>query len=61
MRTLSLLASILVLAAPTLSAKDKAVMPLAVTNATYALVTTYDGGPMNPNLIPEDRQAIADV
>lgn len=61
MRRLSLLFSVLVLAVPTLIAKPKAVMPLAVTNATYAFVTTYEGDANNPGLTPEDRHAIIDV
>ena len=61
MRKRALLFSVLVLAVPTLTAKQKAVMPLAVTNATYAFVTTYDGDANNPELTPEDRHAIIDV
>ena len=61
MRKVGFLGATLILVAPSLRAKDKATMPLVVTNATYAVVTTYDGGPLNPGLTPEDRQAVADV
>ena len=61
MSKISLLAIALVLVVPNLTAKDKAIMPLVVTNATYALVTTYDGSSLSPELTPGDRQAIADV
>ena len=61
MRNLSLLLTILLLAALTVSAKNKTEMPAVITNATYVMVTTYDGGPLNPELTPEDRGAVADT
>jgi len=61
MRKLALLLSVLLVSASTLSAKQKVIMPLVVTNATYAFVTTYDGDAFNPGLTPEDREAVADV
>ena len=57
----SLLALVVLLAVPTLKAKDKTIMPEAIRNATYVMVTTYDGDVFSPRVIPEDRQAIADV
>lgn len=30
-------------------------------NATYVYVTSYDGGEFNPNILPEDRDAILAV
>ena len=35
--------------------------PKTLTNAQYVYVTSYDGDEFNPNLWPEDRQAIATV
>ncbi|MBZ5722102.1 MAG: hypothetical protein LAO03_17150 [Acidobacteriia bacterium] len=35
--------------------------PKTLINARYVYVTSYDGDQFNPNLLPEDRQAIADV
>ena len=61
MRSCSLLAVALLSVASTLSAKDKIIMPAVVTNATYVMVTTYDGDVFSPDLLPEDRQAVADV
>lgn len=61
MRSCSLLAVALLSVASTLSAKDKIIMPAVVTNASYVMVTTYDGDVFSPDLLPEDRQAAADV
>lgn len=36
-------------------------MPAVITNATYVAVTTYDGDLLNPELSPEDRQAVLDA
>lgn len=52
---------LLLLLATAVAAKDKPPMPAIVTNATYVLVTTYDGDVFNPNVTPEDRQAVGDV
>lgn len=57
----SLLALVVLLAAQTLVAKDKVIMPEVIRNATYVFVTTYDGDIFSPRVVPEDRQAIADV
>jgi len=35
--------------------------PGTLVNARFVYVTSYDGDQFNPNLIPEDRQAIATV
>jgi len=34
-------------------------LPKTLANARYVYVTAYDGDQFNPNLLPEDRQAIA--
>lgn len=36
-------------------------MPRIFANARFVYVTSYDGGQFNPNLLPEDREAIARV
>lgn len=33
--------------------------PGTLVNATYVYVTSYDGDQFNPNLLPEDREAIS--
>jgi hypothetical protein len=48
------------LAAPDLPA-NVPVFPKTLINARYVYVTSYDGNEFNPNLFPEDRQAIAAV
>jgi len=42
---------------------DEAIPPFpkTLTNAQYVYVTSYDGDEFNPNLWPEDRQAISSV
>lgn len=35
--------------------------PKTLINAQYVYVTAYDGDQFNPNLFPEDRQAISSV
>ena len=35
--------------------------PGVLVNARYVYVTSYDGDQFDPNLLPEDRQAIANV
>ena len=47
--------------ATSLWAKEKNGMPALITNATYVFVTTYDGDLLNPEVIPEDRQAVDNV
>lgn len=50
-------------AAPKKSKADPHVPPFPGTlvNARYVYVTSYDGGQFDPNLLTEDRQAIATV
>jgi hypothetical protein len=36
-------------------------MPRTLSNARFVYVTAYDGDQFNPNLLPEDRAAIARV
>lgn len=36
-------------------------MPRVFANARFVYVTAYDGDQFNPNLLPEDREAIARV
>jgi hypothetical protein len=40
---------------------DKHVLPAVFNQAQYVYVQAIDGDEFNPNLLPEDRQAIADV
>jgi hypothetical protein len=57
-------AILVVLLLPTLlpgQAKKKATIPAAFNNARYAWVEAQDGDAFTPGLLPEDRQAIADV
>jgi len=42
-------------------AKDKPAMPAVVTNARYVMVTTYDGDLLNPQVLPDDREAVSNV
>jgi hypothetical protein len=58
----SLLATTLAFAAPK-SSKPQTTPPFPGTlvNARYVYVTSYDGDQFNPNLLPEDRQAISTV
>jgi len=45
-----------------LNAKDKAILPKFVANSKFVLVTTYFGDePTNPQMMPDDRKAQADV
>src|SRR6202140_2409696 len=60
-----LLATTLALAAPK-SPKENPpqnvpAFPGTLVNARYVYVTSYDGDQFNPDLLPEDRQAIATV
>jgi len=49
------------LAAPVKTASPVPPFPKTLTNARYVYVTSYDGDEFNPNLLPEDRHAIAAV
>ncbi len=42
-------------------AAKTAPFPGVLVNARYVYVTAYDGDQFDPNLLPEDRQAIANV
>jgi hypothetical protein len=45
-----------------LVAKDKPTIQKLIVNARFVLVTTYFGDePANPRIVPEDRQAVANV
>ena len=60
-----LLATTLAFAAPkapkTNPPQDVPAFPGTLVNARYVYVTSYDGDQFNPNLLPEDREAIATV
>jgi hypothetical protein len=47
--------------APKADPKATPAFPGTLVNARYVYVTSYDGDQYNPNLLPEDRQAIATV
>jgi hypothetical protein len=40
---------------------DAPAMPRMFANARFVYVTSYSGGEFNPNILPEDRDAIARV
>jgi len=68
MKRFSLLAAILimmtaisVLAAPSPSNANVPAFPGTLANARYVYVASYDGDQFNPNLLPEDREAIGAV
>jgi hypothetical protein len=58
-----LLATSLAWAAPKPAKTSQSVAPFPGTlvNARFVYVTSYDGDQFSPNLLPEDRQAIATV
>jgi len=62
---LMLFAATLGLAAPkspkVSAAQNVPAFPGTLVNARYVYVTSYDGDQFNPDLLPEDRQAIATV
>ena len=41
--------------------RPQQVMPQLVADARFVYVTTYDGPSWSPNVLSEDRQAVADV
>jgi hypothetical protein len=47
--------------APKADPKATPAFPGTLVNARYVYVTSYDGDQYNPDLLPEDRQAIATV
>jgi hypothetical protein len=55
------LATTLALAAPKASKPGVPAFPGTLVNARYVYVTSYDGDQYDPNLLPEDRQAIGTV
>jgi hypothetical protein len=59
--TLILLAAISATAAPEPSTAKVPVFPGILANARYVYVASYDGDQFNPNLLPEDRDAIGAV
>ena len=59
--TLILLAAISATAAPKPSTAKGPVFPGTLANARYVYVASYDGDQFDPNLLPEDRDAIGAV
>jgi hypothetical protein len=55
------LAAISAWAAPNPSAAKVPVFPGVLANARYVYVASYDGDQFDPNLLPEDRNAIGAV
>ena len=56
--SLILLAAIPAVAAPNPSTANVPAFPGILANARYVYVASYDGDQFNPNLLPEDRNAI---
>lgn len=56
--SLILLAAIPALAVPNPSTANVPAFPGILANARYVYVASYDGDQFNPNLLPEDRNAI---
>jgi hypothetical protein len=68
MKRFSILAVVLImmtaipaLAAPRPSTEKVPAFPGTLANASYVYVASYDGDQFNPNLLPEDREAISAV
>ena len=68
MKRFSLLAAILIVAAtlsavaaPSPTTAQVPAFPGTLANARYVYVASYDGDQFNPNLLPEDRNAIGAV
>lgn len=63
--TIALLTATLALAAPKApkvgAPQNLPAFPGTLVNARYLYVTSYDGDQFDPNLLPEDREAIATV
>ena len=49
------------LAAPSPTTANVPAFPGTLANARYVYVASYDGDQFNPNLLPEDREAISSV
>lgn len=58
---LLLLLAVSALAAPNTANSKVLVFPKTLTNARYVYVAAYDGDQFDPNLLPDDRAAIASV
>jgi hypothetical protein len=56
-----ILAGVCALAAPNSSTAKVPAFPGTLANARYVYVASYDGDQFNPNLLPEDRNAIGAV
>jgi hypothetical protein len=56
-----ILAGISALATPNSSTAKVPAFPGTLANARYVYVASYDGDQFNPNLLPEDRNAIGAV
>jgi hypothetical protein len=54
-------AAVAAMAAPSAQVNSTPAFPKVLINAKYVYVTSYDGDQFDPNLLPEDRQAIASV
>jgi len=59
--TVALLATTLALAAPKPPKPNVPPFPGTLVNARYVYVTSYDGEQFDPDLLPEDREAISTV
>jgi hypothetical protein len=59
--SLIVLAAISTLAAPNPTDAKVPPFPGTLANARYVYVASYDGDQFNPNLLPEDREAIGAV
>lgn len=59
--TLIVLAAISAPAAPNPSTAKEPAFPGILANARYVYVSSYDGDQFDPNLLPEDRNAIGAV
>ncbi len=60
-RVWSLICFLLLATTAVLAEPKVPTFPGTLSNARYVYVASYDGDQFDPNLLPEDRQAIADV
>lgn len=60
-RALGAILVLLFVASAVMVAENVPVFPGILANARYVYVTSYDGNQWNPNILPDDRQAIANV
>jgi hypothetical protein len=56
-----IVAAISAAAAPNASTAKAPTFPGILANARYVYIASYDGDQFNPNLLPEDREAISTV